>query len=131
MFTKEQIEALYSRVLDRMVLAGWVHRYTFTDGKGLRVAWTDRGAIKAIGLGVIVDTFGLHNGDRGGELFDKAAHGEGLPDGTGIVGDIPDSMYSDWRAWVGELGLRGDADGLFGMVHIVREWGPSLDTPFE
>lgn len=131
MFTSEEMAALYTRVLDRMVGAGWLHRYTFTEGSGYRLAWTLDGGTKAIRLAGIIDAMGLEDGDRNAALFDKFAHGERLPDGFGILGDIPDAVTRDWREAVGEIGVRGDEDGLLILVHIVKRHEPGLETPVE
>ena len=129
--THAQMETLFTRVFDRMVEAGWIHHYTFTTGKGFRPAWTVTGTARASRFSFIIKGCGLDEGDKSALIFDKLAHGERLPDGFSVAGDIPEDVTRDWRDGVAELGLRGDEDGLLGMVHIILGWQPDSETPIE
>jgi hypothetical protein len=131
MFTNDEMKSLFTRVLDRMVEARWIHHYTFTNGKGFRPAWTLAGVAHANRFNFIIKGCGLDEGDKSALIFDKLAHGESLPVGFSFIGDIPEDVARDWRDGVAELGLRGDEDGLLTMVHIIEGWKPDLDTPIE
>ncbi|HEX4265659.1 MAG TPA: hypothetical protein VH597_15090 [Verrucomicrobiae bacterium] len=130
-FTDDESKALFTRVFDRMVLARWIHHYTFTDGKGFRPAWTAKGSTRTAQLSATIKGCGLDEGDKNALIFDKLMHGEPLPKGFKFLGKVPEEMAQHWREGVAELKLRGDEDGLLAMVHIIEGWKPDADTPIE
>lgn len=48
MCTAAEIRAMHEDILGRMLDAGWLKRFTFTEGKGFHVTWTPKGALSAI-----------------------------------------------------------------------------------
>lgn len=126
MFTNDELKGLYTRVFDRMVGAGWIHHYTLTDGRGFHPAWTVKGAGRAAVIQKIIRAAGLDTDDRAPKAFDKLGHGEKL--GILHVGELEANMAELWRDAVGELGLRGDDDGLLVFVHIISSWAPGSQT---
>ncbi len=131
MFTDDESKTLFTRIFDQMVKARWIHHYTFTEGKGIRPAWTAIGVARATRFSFIIKGCGLDEGDKNALIFDMVVHSECLPDGFRFIGDVPEDVARDWREGIAELGLRGDEDGLLAMVHIIEGWKPDLDTPVE
>lgn len=128
-FTNDEAKAIFTRVMDRMVQAGWLHSHTFTEGKGFHLNWTEAGAQRARLLHSIATAFRLNGHDyRPTVAFDKLAHGEHLPDYARSF-ELDPKVAALWRQSVEELSLHGDADGLLGMVHVVLSWAPDADTP--
>ena len=115
---------IFTRILDLMLKAGWLHHHAYTEGKGFHLAWSVKGAARASGLSRIIQGCSLDEGDKTPLVFDILAYGERLPSGFSFLGDAPDEEKAAWREAVAELGLRGDEDGLLAMVHIVEGWKP-------
>jgi hypothetical protein len=128
--TKDEITAMYIRVLDRMVEKGLVKRYTRTPkGDGaydLGVAWTQKGFGAASALKQIALTYAL--GYQGGDAlaFTNAAPGDRyLVDATQIP--IEPALQAFWNAWAKRLGILHDVEALGVMGQIVGECGPDPD----
>jgi hypothetical protein len=119
MFTNDESKALFTRVMDRMVEARWLHRHIFTDGKG-----------RALCLKKISETYRLTSDDRAAYAFDILAHGERLPDYVRRI-ELDDTLAEYWRESVKQLGLHGDEDGLLALVHILKGWTPDSQTPIK
>ena len=116
-------KALFVRVLDRMVQARWLRRYTFTDGKGFRLEWHTGGAQRAALLRGLASAERLFDSDNAALGFDEVAQSESrLIPGTDAE-TMPEAVAAFWRECVEELGLQGDAEGLNAMLHIAVDWG--------
>ncbi len=127
--TPAESDALYRRILQALVDAGWLHRFVFTEGRGLHLVWTEEGGQIALALRTIVRTFGLQHEDQGGMALHKLAQGAALPAGVVFKGEPPALLLEFWREQVDRLGLGEDAEGLLGLVHIVERWSPGAGTP--
>jgi hypothetical protein len=130
MFTNDESKALFTRVMDRMVEARWLHRHIFTDGKGPHLVWTPAGTERALCLKKISETYRLTSDDRAAYAFDILAHGERLPDYVRRI-ELDDTLAEYWRESVKQLGLHGDEDGLLALVHILKGWTPDSQTPIK
>ena len=128
MFTEAQIKAGYTRIMNLLLQAHWLRSYSFTDGKGYHLTWDPLGTERSFLLKRIAVTYRLQNDDRAAVIFDKIARGETLPDYARSI-PLDNALARFWCECVDDLGLRGDADGLLFLVHIVMGWAPDLDTP--
>jgi hypothetical protein len=126
-FTPEESKNLFTRIMDRMVAIGWLHSYTFTDGKGYHLNWTEVGTERAMCLKKIALTFDLKNDDRAPVAFDIIAQGDSL---RGFVRpfELDPDIAAYWCQSVNQLGYRGSDDDLLGLVHIVTGWAPDAGT---
>ena len=128
--TKDEITAVYIRVLDRMVEKGLVERYTRTaKGNGAYefvVNWTQKGIPAATLLKQIAFNYAL--GYEGGDAlaFTNAAPGDSYRRGE-ITIPIEPTGQAFWIAWVHRLGIVQDAEALGVMGQIVGECGPDPD----
>ncbi|HEV2668123.1 MAG TPA: hypothetical protein VG324_24620, partial [Blastocatellia bacterium] len=119
----EQMDSLFRSVLDKMVQSRWLDRYVWTEGRGYHLVWTAAGGQKSRAMKVVIAEAGLLDDDRSPHAFDVLAHGEALLDPPVWVGEMDSESAFLWRILIAELGLRGDADGLLALVHIVHAWG--------
>ena len=132
--TKDEITAVYIRVLDRMVEKGLVKRYTRTaKGNGdydIAVKWTKKGTPAAMLLKQIAFNYAL--GYEGGDAlaFTIAVPGSSYQRGE-ITIPIEPEGHAFWLAWVHRLGIAHDADALGVMGQIVGECGPDFDRSFQ
>ena len=128
-FTNDELKALFTRVMDRMVVAGWLHRHTFTEGKGFHLTWTVSGAKRTCLLKSIAILFPRNvDADRAPVargILAQGAHFPAVPRPT----ELDPELAEFWRQGVAELGLVGDPDGLLGLVHVLLTWAPDSDTP--
>lgn len=125
--TNDQMKALYSGVMDRMVAAGWLLSYTFTEGKGFHLNWSEAGGIGSMALKLIAETYSLADDDRSAVCFDKLTRGERLP--PGVRPFKPDAKLAAlWREAVDQLGVIRDEDNLLILVHTVLGWAPKDST---
>jgi hypothetical protein len=125
--TNEQIKALYTGVMDRMVATGWLLSYTFTECKGFHLNWTERGGLQAMAIKRIAETYGLADDDRAPVCFDKLTRGESLPADVRPFKPEPE-LAALWREAVDQLGLIRDEDNLLSFVHTVLGWAPMGST---
>ena len=130
MFTKDESKELFTRVMDRMVEARWLKSYTFTDGKGYHLTWTEAGTERALSLKKIAESFRLIDDDRAALGFDVLAHGDSLLPFMRPY-KLDESVAGFWRESIEQVGLHGDQDGLLALVHIIIGWTPGLDTPLK
>lgn len=128
-FTDAQMKTLFTGVMDLMVQARWLRSYTFTEGKGYHLTWTEAGAERACVLKKIADTFQLESDDRAPLVFDSYAHGSPLPPGAAIKGELDQNILAYWRESVAQLTLPRDEDHLLALVHIATGWAPDVNTP--
>jgi hypothetical protein len=119
---------LFTRVMDDMVRAGWLHSHIFTEGKGHHLVWSMEGIPKGIFIRMIAERAGLDSGDEAPVGFDILCRGGSLPAGLGAAGETDPEIASVWRELVDELGYAGDADSLLGMVHVCMGWAVDGDT---
>lgn len=133
MFTDSEIRALFERVLNRMLRAGWVHHFTFTEGKGWHINWIGDGIERACLLKQISISLRLNMDDRAPLFFDILAHGERLPETAPVDHNyrVDPTIAQYWSQSIDQLGLHGDEDGLLVMVQIVIGWAPDLNTPLK
>ncbi|MBX3747312.1 MAG: hypothetical protein KF833_18540 [Verrucomicrobiae bacterium] len=133
MFADAELNALYVRVLDRMVATGWIHRYTFTEGKGFHITWTlPVGVQRARGLKQIIQAFGLDADDRGLLALSILSRRLRLPEGWVLEADCRDltdpALLDLVNHLFEELGIHDDEDGLLVLGMIVTGWAPDRDT---
>jgi hypothetical protein len=125
----DQMRQLFTQVMNAMVRAGWLLRFTYTDGKGFHLDWSAPGAQRVILLERIISAYGLANDDRAPMAFYKLTQGEGLPDGISAVVEVEAEVLVFWRQCIEELGLGTEGDGLQVLVHIINGWAPNDKTP--
>lgn len=125
------IRAANERVMELMLRAGWLRNFTFTDEKGFHLGWSGRGGKLAQSLKQIILSYGLIDDARTLLIFEKLAHGEQLPLGISIKGKLDAEDALLWREAVAELGLKGDADGLLVLCHIIDGWAPGAATKIQ
>ncbi len=123
MFTATQMHELHEDVFNRMLKAGWLQSFNFTEGVGWDLAWTAKGTGRSARVKDIAISYGLADDDGAPAAFDVLCHGEALPDDVRPV-EIEDAAAADWRDAVQELDLRGNEHGLRGMVHASVSWAP-------
>jgi hypothetical protein len=129
MFTNDDLRARHERMFDRMITGGWLHSYTFTDGKGFHLVWTGPGAQHARMLRKIVDSFGLRDGPTAEVACREIA--QAIAPSIGFLGpaklDAP--LMTCLGACIDNLSLQGDGDGLQLLFGICHTWAPDGDTP--
>ena len=128
-FTDDQMQKLFTVVMDQMVQARWLHSYTSTKGKGYHLTWTEAGTQCACLLKKIADSFRLETDDRTPLIFDAIAHGTPPPPGTDFKGELDEDVAAFWRESVAQLKITRDEDHLLTLVQIATGWAPDLDTP--
>lgn len=158
MFTPAETHALFTRVFDRLVEKGWIHKLTFTQGKGWHVGWSERGTLAAIRLKQWDDALAISEADERPLIFDELAQGitlhplsnattldvalsplvnAGLAEhvfvardrGVAIAWTPAGLEFLDaLNGWLGELGLHGDEDGLIAFFQIIQGWAPDGST---
>jgi hypothetical protein len=128
-FTDEQIDALFGRLFERMLLARWLREVRFTDGKGWRLVWTVKGTQRAFLLRQIVVAFRLTDDDRAPIAFDIFTQGKGSA--LFPHWEKNDDLARFWFHCVEDLHLHGDGDGLLALAHMVVQWAPGSDTPLK
>ena len=121
-------KALFERVMDSMVRAGWLHSHVFTEGKGHHLGWTPEGTKLAQSLQHITTFYALEDRDDAPYLFYVACHSGSLDTGHGGPVDIDPDIADLFRQCVADLNLYGDKDGLQALVHIVAGWTPDGET---
>lgn len=127
MFTNEEIEKLYVELFDKMTLVGWLKRFTFTDGKGYHLTWTEEGSARSVFLKIIAEKFSLTKDDRAPHVFDTVAHGGALPSCAKPF-KVDEQIIETWCECIDRLGIQGDDDRLLVLVHIVTNWAPDADA---
>jgi hypothetical protein len=126
MFTQTEMDALFSRIMDRMVEAQWLQSYTRTEGKGFRLHWTVDGAIRAALLRDLCTSHGLIDDDRAPASFDMLAQGLSLPSDVRFPGQIDERAARVWLESVAALRLDRSGDDLLVFVHVVMGWAPRV-----
>lgn len=121
-------KALFLRVMDDMVRAGWLASHVFTEGKGHHLVWTADGTLKAMFLREVSVALGLHHRDGAAMEFDVFCHTGRFLSGTKMIGEIDPDITEHWTDLVEELGYAGRDDLLMGLVHVVVKWAPDADT---
>jgi hypothetical protein len=117
--------------MDRMVIAGWLHSYTYTDGKGFHLTWeVPAGTERAILLKKIIESFRVQSDDRAPMVFDKIARGESLPS-YGRAFNLDAEVAGYWIESVDQLGIARDEDTLLWFTHIITGWAPDDQTPMK
>jgi len=133
--TDAEMRAQFERVMERMVAAGWLQNFTYTEGKGFHLGWKAEGAQRAILLRQIHGAFRLYeNNGAGIILFYKFAQGQSLG------ADSSPALEGFWRRQAAkevtefclecckELSLSEEEDFLV-LIHIILEWAPDGGTP--
>jgi len=156
---KEQSRQAFERILVRMLAAGWVRQYAFSQGNVTHLTWTERGGLAAVRLKEWSEALHLLPHDNWPLLLDILAQGLALHPASHadnatkfLAGLVPagfarqasfnsrDGSTVLWtaagrtclglfRGMVVDLGLSGDEDGLLVLFHIAVSWAPDLDTP--
>ena len=124
----DETRALFERVMDSMVRAGWLHSHVFTEGKGHHLCWTPEGGALAQGLRQIAVAYALQDRDDAPYLFYVACQDGTLDTGHGGPVEIDAEIAQLFRQGVADLRLYGDKDGIRVLVHIVVGWAPDADT---
>ncbi len=44
----DQMRRNFEQVLERMLRAGWIKEFTFTEAKGFHIVWTEEGGLNAV-----------------------------------------------------------------------------------
>ena len=118
--------ALLEKIMDRMVKAGWLLQYTFTEGKGFHLAWAPDAVVKVGTLRKLVATYRLTSSESMVVAFTKLAQGVSLAD-AGLAGPRPaKDVLTYWKEAVDELAVDTDADLLVGFAAIIHGWAPDL-----
>lgn len=120
MFTDDEMQVLFERVLDRMVESGWLSSYTRTEGKGYWRNWTVMGTEHVELLKAIYESHGLRGDDRLPVAFYELAKGRAFP-GVGFSQDVSREVLDFFAGCVDSLGLSGE-DEILVMCHIAC-WG--------
>lgn len=112
------------RVLDRMVEAGFILKYTFNSANnGFWITWTDNGREKGARLKEIIETYRLTHHPEGAMAFTEMAHGRAteLPERCSRE-EPKDDDLKEWSESTDEMRLVGDSDGLSIMAQTIRYW---------
>ncbi len=153
-----QMKALFERVMDRMVKAGWLLSYTFSEGHGFHLNWTEAGTLASVQLKKWAEALGLLDSD------DRPVFCYELSKGHSLGGPFPDAMvkaqlaryvqsgfassaelrdgnvcdlvltdsgrafHAGLLAAVDTLGLRPDLDHLLALFHVASGWAPGPET---
>lgn len=124
-FSESQLHELHETIWLRMLKAGWLKAYRYTEGKGWHITWTSLGADQSAGLKIIAETFGLTEHDLAPMAFAKLAKGVALPPEM-MLATRPDEVLLDAFAKamdVLELS-HDDEDLLLVLIHAVVGWAP-------
>ncbi len=152
--TKEEMDALHTRLFDRMVERGWLLRYTLTKGKGFHLTWLKKGAMAS----VLLKNWGLAlripDGDNYAFIVTELAHGSYFDPRSApnpiraVLASLKAAGFAHRAEWISgigidihwtsdgedfktalcelvdDLGLRGDEDGLLCLFSIADGWAP-------
>lgn len=122
-----EAKKILETVMDRMVQAGWLRRYTYTEGKGFYLDWHPDAVVRVGTLRKIATTYQLADSETMVVSFSKVAQGASLPD-AGLAGARPSQMVlTFWREAIEALGIFEDGDLLLGLVHVLHGWAPDLE----
>ena len=75
MFTQEELHKINEDLFERMLIAGWLKKFTFTEGKGWHLGWTEKGSLVAIDLKKIRGELELGAADERPVIASILAHG--------------------------------------------------------
>ena len=125
-FTESEMHELWTDILERMLRAGWVHRFAHSVKRGWHVEWTPLGLQRIALLGDLVDALKLCDDDRGALAFDTMARGGSLRSVT-FVGPRDATVDAFWRQSVDALGISGDVDRLLVFAHVAKTYSPSSE----
>src|SRR5437588_7946117 len=112
------MHALWQDILERMLQAGWVHRFAHSAKRGWHVEMTPPGLQRITLLRQLVTALKLTNDDRGALAFDSMVRGKPLADVT-FAGPRDSAVDQFWRESVDALGIGGDLDRLLVFAHVV------------
>jgi hypothetical protein len=147
-------DKLFADVFERMLKAGWLESFTFTDGKGWHLTWGTDGGSLAVSLKRWIDLLGLDQADERPVLAYVIASGLGLhPDsspetvngflallmGANMVTDarfnggvavvkwtvLGEQFRAEYVPAIETLGIEDDFDRILVWVHAIEGWAPS------
>lgn len=91
MFTNQEMHAINDDLFSRMLVAGWLKNYTFTQGKGWHLQWTETGALAALELKKMRHDLALGGGDERPVIASILAHGQS-PDIRSLAKTVNDAL---------------------------------------
>lgn len=112
------VRALFVRVMDDLVAAGWLDSYTLRKEGGYELAWSEEGFVNAFFIREVAADLGMADDDSRALAIDKIFHGEAF-DGASIIGELDPELAAMWCQLIDELGYSGNEDLLLGLVHVV------------
>ena len=127
--TPKEIEEGFEGIMDLMVKARWLHRYTYEDGKGFSPVWTQKGAFRALRLKRIAIELSLDESDLAPMRFDILANGGRLDNAVTV--EIAPETARYWNESVEDLGIAREADVLLFLVHVILSQAPDEETMIE
>ena len=127
---KEQIHKGYEAVMERLLVTGWLKKFTFTENKGFRLAWTTAGAQKACLLKAVIDLHGLLDDCLAPMSFDNLWQGGSLPSFVRPA-KIEPEIRTLWCESIEQAGIDRTEDGLLFFVHVISGWAPDENTGIE
>jgi hypothetical protein len=120
--TDDELRDGFSRIFDKMLMAGWIKNYTFTIGKGFSFSWERDGADKVILLRSIIQTIRFET------YADVVAFTDAAMKGT-FGGDFPTQFEKGtgefWLDCMRELGLGKSKKDMLLFLQAVEGWAPS------
>src|SRR5438874_1065181 len=125
------MHALWQDILERMLKAGWVHRFAHSRKRGWHVETTAPGLQRITLLRDLLTALKLTDDDRGALAFDAMVRGKPLAAVT-FVGPRDSAVDEFWRESVDAVGIAGDTDRLLVFAHVVTTYGaqPGKDIVF-
>ncbi len=118
-------KARFERMAERLLLAGWLKKFSHTDGGGWTVVWVAQGAQRAILLKRMITSFNLHNETAVAD-FTKLAQQGRLPVPT-IDAKLARNTAGFWCDMLAEVGL-APADDLMMFAHIILKFAPDENS---
>lgn len=121
MDSPESLHAALEDMMNRMVLAGWLKAYRWTEGKGWHLVWSELGARKSRLLKMIIEAHSLLDDDRAAMAYDVVAKG-GSFEGLRWSGLDPE-LQRFWLECLEDFGDRPEGeDELLAYVHVIHGW---------
>lgn len=113
---------VYLRTLERMLAAGWITAYRFTERTGLQIQWNNAELKSVRLLKRIVKSFQLNASHAQAARFDQMC--ENCLRQHSTPGAIDPELARFWRDCLNELNLSRDERDFICLMHGILDFGP-------
>jgi len=110
-----------------MVVAGWLRRYTYTEGKGFHLSWEGPGIERALMLRALFESVWAANFRACAVALHEIREGR-VPRVERPPGPLDGDAVKFLRRCLEELGDEISGDRFEVLIHVVVGWGPKGST---